>query len=66
MVVWLSCYAFIPAIFLIAYDKLNKLFSKCCKKKTKVEDKNNLNKEEIDKIKNESVDKRTEVKDKTE
>ena len=33
MVVWLSCYAFVPVIFVMAYDKAKKFINKCCKKK---------------------------------
>ena len=52
MVVWLSCYAFVPVVVLMAYDKAKTFFNKCCKKKVN----NNkvsktVNQEEIEKLK---------------
>ena len=51
MVVWLSCYAFLPVVVVMAYDKLNKLFNKCCKKKVVKKNEIQLKKEEMEKLK---------------
>ena len=53
MVVWLTCYAWVPVVVLMAYDKAKTLFNKCCKKKfnnNKVS--KTVNQEEIEKLKN--------------
>ena len=50
MVVWLSCYAFVPVIFVMAYDKAKKCFNKCCKKKNDNKMKEGITKEEREKI----------------
>ena len=52
MVVWLSCYAFVPVVVLMAYDKAKTLFNKCCKKKgnnNKIS--KTVNQEEIERLK---------------
>ena len=49
MVVWLSCYAFVPFIFVYAYDKAKKIYNKCCKKKGANKNIEKISKEEIEK-----------------
>ena len=64
MVVWLSCYYFLPVVVVIGYDKLKKLFNRCCKKKVAQKENNQLNKEEIDNLKKKDMDKiDTDIKD---
>ena len=53
MVVWLSCYAFVPFIFVYAYDKAKKIYNKCCKKKGANKNIEKVSKEEKNKIKEE-------------
>ena len=57
MVVWLSCYAFVPVVFMMAYDKMKKLFNKCCKKKTSNKINENISKEETNKLNEEIKNK---------
>ena len=52
MVVWLSCYAFVPVVFLMAYDRAKRIFNNCCKKKIGIKKNENITKEEKDKLKN--------------
>ena len=56
MVVWLSCYYFLPVVVVIGYDKLKKLFNRCCKKKVVQKENNHLNKEEIENLKEKDMD----------
>ena len=56
MVVWLSCYAFVPVVVLMAYDKIKTCFVKCCKKKVPKKINTNINQEEIDKLKEKEPD----------
>ena len=56
MVVWLSCYYFLPVVVILAYDKMKKFFNKCCKKKVVQNENNQLNKEEIEKLKEKDKD----------
>ena len=58
MVVWLSCYAFLPVVVVIAYDKAKTFFSKCCKKKLPKKDNKTINQEEIDKLKEKEINKK--------
>ena len=63
MVVWVSCYAFVPVVVLMVFDKVQTFFKKCCKKKPQPkvninklenEEKSELKKQETnEKIKNE-------------
>ena len=62
MVVWLSCYAFLPVVVVIAYDKINKFFNKCCKKKPIQKDNIQLNKEEMEKLKEKEKEKKNDDK----
>ena len=57
MVVWLSCYYFLPVVVVIAYDKMKKFFNKCCKKKVDKKENLQFNKEEIEKLKEKDIDK---------
>ena len=57
MVVWLSCYAFLPVVVVMVYDKINKFFNKCCKKKGAPKDNIQINKEEMEKIKEQEKEK---------
>ena len=57
MVVWLSCYAFLPVVVVMAYDKVNKFFNKCCKKKIAQKDNIQISKEEMEKIKEKEKEK---------
>ena len=50
MVVWLSCYAFLPVVIVIAYDKMKRIFDKCCKKRIDRKDNIQLSKEEIEQL----------------
>ena len=50
MVVWLSCYAFVPVVFLMAYDRAKRIFNNCCKKKNGAKKNENITKEERDKL----------------
>ena len=58
MVVWLSCYAFLPVVVVMAYDKINKFFNKCCKKKGAQKDNIQISKEEMEKIKEKEKEKK--------
>ena len=52
MVVWLSCYAWVPVVVLMAYDKAQRIYKNCCKKKkTNNNIKENNTKEEKDSFK---------------
>ena len=71
MVVWLSCYAFVPVVFLMAYDKAKRFFNKCCKKKNandinKNKINENISKEENDKLNDEIKNKEENPKTKNE
>ena len=57
MVVWLSCYYFVPVVVLMAYDKMKKYIDKCCKKKVNKKEVKNFNQEEIEKLKKQEIDK---------
>ena len=57
MVVWLSCYAFVPVVFLMAYDKAKRFFNKCCKKKSANKTNENISKEKIDNLNEEEKNK---------
>ncbi len=59
MVVWLSCYAWVPFVFLVAYDKAKSIFNKCCKKKIDNKKKDIITKEETNRI-NEEIKKEIE------
>ena len=50
MVVWISCYAFLPVVVVVAYDKIKTMFSKCCKKKIDKKGLDKINKEEVDQL----------------
>ena len=59
MVVWLSCYAWVPVVFLMAYDRAKGIFNNCCKKKKPVIKENeNITKEEKDTFKLNEENKR--------
>ena len=68
MVVWLSCYAFVPFVFMMAYDKAKRLFNKCCKKKApnKINGNENVSKEETNKLNEEIKNKEENSKKKIE
>ena len=44
----------------MAYDKMNKFFSKCCKKKVAKKDNIQINKEEMEKLKEKEKEKELE------
>ena len=60
MVVWLSCYAWVPVVVLMAYDRAQRIFKNCCKKKkpnNTINANNNNNKKEEKEALNDSKEK---------
>ena len=62
MVVWVSCYAFVPVVVLMMVDKIKTLFKRCCKKKQQPNPKidvSKLEKEEKTELKKQEINEKT-------
>ena len=63
MVVWLSCYYFLPVVVVMAYDRINKFYKKCCKKKPVQNNNIQISKEEMEKLKEKEKEKEKKLED---